>query len=217
MTLPFIDPSATSLRDAAFWIYVRQILYNSTISQEPLDIDFSLELMPTPELLVDKHPLAWLRSETAWANQCLWLTACVANFCFSGPKTTEDASTRAAAWQELWDRNQAWQKKRPKEFDAIGRGPARDGHVFEDVWFTADWHGSYFPDLTRGEGVLIDQVISYVFHHFACILLLRYKPDTKFPTRWIHSTLSSTDVSTMFSSSKRPLPTCRYAQRADVA
>ncbi|KAJ4338886.1 hypothetical protein N0V87_003571 [Didymella glomerata] len=140
MTLPFIDPSATSLRDAAFWIYVRQILYNSTISQEPLDIDFSLELMPTPELLVDKHPLAWLRSETAWANQCLWLTACVANFCFSGPKTTEDASTRAAAWQELWDRNQAWQKKRPKEFDAIGRGPARDGHVFEDVWFTADWH-----------------------------------------------------------------------------
>lgn len=103
-TLPFVDPSATSLRDAAFWLYVRQALYNSTISQEPLDIDFSLELMPTPDLLVDTHPLAWLRSETAWANQLLWLTAYVANFCFSGPKVTDDATTRAAAWQELWDK-----------------------------------------------------------------------------------------------------------------
>ena len=46
-----IDPSATSLRDAAFWIYVRQSLYNATISQEPLDIDFSLELSPTVDNL----------------------------------------------------------------------------------------------------------------------------------------------------------------------
>lgn len=152
MTLPFIDPSATSVRDAAFWIYVRQVLYNSTISQEPLDIDFSLELMPTPDLLADAHPLAWLRKETAWANQLLWLTASAANFCFSGPKTTDDTSTRAAAWQELWDKNQAWQKSKPKGFDPIGRGPAQDSHVFEDVWFAADWHGSYLlrPGERRG-------------------------------------------------------------------
>lgn len=141
MSIPFIDPSATTLRDAAFWIYVRQTLYNSTISQEPLDIDFSLELLPTPDLLMDSHSLAWLRSETAWANQVLWITANVANFCFSGSSMNNDAVTRAAAWQELWDRNQAWQKSRPKEFDPIGRGPAQDEHVFEDVWFTADWHG----------------------------------------------------------------------------
>lgn len=38
-----------------------------------------------------------------------------------------------------------------------------------------------------------------MFHHFACILLLRYKPDSKFPTRWVRSTLSSTDVSDLFS------------------
>lgn len=143
MPTPFIDPSATSLRDAAFWLYVRQTLYNSTISQEPLDIDFSLELLPTPDSLMDTHPLAWLRIETAWANQILWNTACVANFCFSRPKLTDDAVTRAAGWQELWDRNEAWQKSRPKEFDPIGRGPAQDEHVFEDVWFTADWHGEY--------------------------------------------------------------------------
>jgi hypothetical protein len=143
MPTPFIDPSATSLRDAAFWVHVRQALYNSTISQEPLDIDFELELLPMPDLLVDTHPLAWLRRETAWANQILWITACVANFCFSGPKMTDSATTRAAAWQELWDKNQAWQKNRPKAFDPIGRGPAQDRRVFEEVWFTADWHGEF--------------------------------------------------------------------------
>ncbi|KAF3032136.1 hypothetical protein E8E12_003617 [Didymella heteroderae] len=140
MPTSFIDPSATSLRDATFWIYVRQSLYNSTISQEPLDIDFSLELLPMSNSLMDTHPLAWLCRETAWANQMLWITACVANFCFSGPKITDNAVTRAAAWQDMWDRNQAWQKSRPKEFDPIGRGPAQDEHVFENVWFTADWH-----------------------------------------------------------------------------
>lgn len=140
MPTPFIDPSATSLRDAAFWIYVRQCLYNSTISQEPLDIDFSLQLLPTPDALMDPHPLAWLRSETAWANQMLWITACVANFCFSGPKMTDDTVMRTAVWQELWDKNQTWQNSRPKDFDAIGFGPTRD-NLFQDIWFTADWHG----------------------------------------------------------------------------
>ena len=101
----------------------------------------SLKRLPTPDSLIDTHPLAWLRSETAWANQILWITACVANFCFSGPKMTDDETTRAAAWQELWDKNQTWQKNRPKQFDPIGRGPAQDEHAFEDVWFTADWHG----------------------------------------------------------------------------
>lgn len=143
MPTPFVDPSASLLRDAAFWIYVRQCLYNSTISQEPLDIDFSLQLLPTQDSLMRQHPLAWLRTETAWANHILWITARVANFCFSGVKTTDDAVTRAAAWQELWDGNQSWQSSRPKEFDAIGYGLTEDELVFPEIWFTADWHGEF--------------------------------------------------------------------------
>ncbi|UPX09939.1 uncharacterized protein EKO05_0000616 [Ascochyta rabiei] len=56
-----VDPSATTLRDAAFWVYVRQCLYNATISQEPLDIDFSIQIHPTADSIQDSHPLAWLR------------------------------------------------------------------------------------------------------------------------------------------------------------
>jgi hypothetical protein len=146
---PFVDPSATTFHDAAFWVYVRQCLYNATISQEPLDIDFSLQLYPAPDsLLEDSHPTAWLSLETAWANQILWNTACVANFCFRGLGTQRDLALRTHQWKELWERNQTWQNSRPSVFDPIGSGPTADGHVFPDIWFTADWHGKLKPNYT---------------------------------------------------------------------
>ncbi|CAG5187441.1 uncharacterized protein ALTATR162_LOCUS11719 [Alternaria atra] len=88
----FVDPSVPTFREAAFWVYVRQCLYNATISQQPLDIDFSLQLYPTPDSMQDLHPLAWLRLETAWSNQLLWNTAFVANFCFRGTGTQSELS-----------------------------------------------------------------------------------------------------------------------------
>lgn len=141
MPTPIIDPTATTLGGAAFWIYVRQTLYNATISQEPLDLDFSIQLSPTADMIDDMHPLGWLRRETAWANQMLWTTACIANFCFSRPRREDDAASRASAWAELWARTQDWMSKRPKEFDPIGNGPPEKGAVFGYIWFTADWHG----------------------------------------------------------------------------
>ncbi|KAJ4985008.1 arca-like protein [Stagonosporopsis vannaccii] len=176
MTTSLVDPSATSLREAAFWIYVRQSLYNATISQESLDIDFGLKMQPTVDSFGDVFPLSWLRSETAWANSILWTTACVADFCFSGAKSEGNGVNRTTQWQELWERCQTWLKKRPKEFNAIGWGPAEEGQAFSEIWFTADWH-----------------VISYVFYHFSCILLVRYKPDKKFHTRWVRSKLTPED------------------------
>ncbi|KAF9694980.1 hypothetical protein EKO04_006737 [Ascochyta lentis] len=173
---PFVDPSATTLGDAAFWVYVRQCLYNATISQEPLDIDFSLQLQPAPDSIHDSHPLTWLRSETAWANQILWHTACIANFCFAGTTAQSETPSRIQQWQELQERIQTWLKKRPSAFDPIGSGPTSDDHVFSDIWFTADWH-----------------VVSHVFYHFSWILLLRYKPDSKFTTRWVPAQPSLSD------------------------
>ncbi|KAF2996494.1 hypothetical protein E8E13_005418 [Curvularia kusanoi] len=172
-----IDPAATSLREAAFWVYVRQCLYNATISQESLDLDFTLTLEPITPADDDKHPLDWLTRSTAWSNHILWNTARIANFCFSSPGCEETSTSRASTWQELWDNNASWQAQRPAEFDPIGSGPPRNGDAFADIWFTADWH-----------------VISYIFHHFSYILLLRYKPDFKFPTRWVRATLSPDDA-----------------------
>lgn len=141
MSSRVIDPSATSLGDAAFWIYVRQSLYNATIGQEPLDLDFSIELSPTVDQLQNTHTLDWLRIQTAWANQILWTTACIANFCFSRPRRDDDVASRAAVWEGLWTRTQDWLRKRPKQFNPIGSGPPTGDAVFGEIFFTADWHG----------------------------------------------------------------------------
>jgi hypothetical protein len=54
----YVDPSAPTLHEAAFWVYVRQCLYIASISQQPPDIDVSLQLHPTPGSMQDSHPLA---------------------------------------------------------------------------------------------------------------------------------------------------------------
>jgi hypothetical protein len=137
-----VDPSAPTLHGAAFWVYLRQCLYHATISQQPLDVDFSLQLHPVPDFLQDLYPLTRLRSETAWANQMLWYTACVANFCFA---TQSEPTLSTDQWQEFWEMIQKWHNNRPRTFDPIGSGPSEDGSVFSDIWFTADWHGKHMP------------------------------------------------------------------------
>jgi hypothetical protein len=140
-----IDPSAPTLREAAFWLYVRQCLYNAVIRQRPLDIDFSMQLCPAPYSTQDSHTLAWLRLETAWSNQILWDTACVADFCFRGTGTQSKSAPRSHQWQELWEAIHMWLDSRPRSFDPTWSGPSMDGSVFPDIWFTADWHGKSKP------------------------------------------------------------------------
>lgn len=146
----YVDPSAPTLREAAFWVYVRQCLYTATINQQPPDIDFSLLLHPTPGSMQDSHPLARLRLETAWANQMTWNTALIVNFCFDADPPSE-RSNKLARWQELWDLVQAWSNERPEGFNAIWHGPASEvaNSCFPEMWFTADWHGTFWSTPSR--------------------------------------------------------------------
>jgi hypothetical protein len=139
----YVDPSAPTLREAAFWVYVRQCLYTATINQQQPDIDFSLQLHPTPESMRDSHPLARLRLETAWSNQMTWNTALAVNFCFEGSDPQGDRANKARRWQEIWDLVQQWAKTRPEGFEPIWQGPAEDKSLLPEIWFTADWHGMF--------------------------------------------------------------------------
>jgi hypothetical protein len=134
-----VDPSAPTLREAAFWVYVRQALYNATVTQQPPNIDFTLQLHPLPSSMRDDHPLARLRLETAWANQAAWNCARVANFCFDRNTSAAPAS-RVEQWQELWNSIENWKANRPHSFDPIWNGSKNDT-VFPEMHFTADWHG----------------------------------------------------------------------------
>lgn len=92
----------------------------------------------------DSHPLARLRLETAWANQMTWNTALIVNFCFETDPSGE-RNNKLARWHELWALVQSWAKDRPAGFDPIWQGPASEaeGTLFPQIWFTADWHGTF--------------------------------------------------------------------------
>lgn len=139
----FVDPSVPTLREAAFWVYVRQCIHKATINQQPPDIDFSLQLHPRPDTMRDAHPLARLRLETAWSNQMAWNLACVVNFCYGESETYGDTSYRIQRWQELWDTVQTWMHNRPAGFNPIFEGPSDDEGLLPNIWFTADWHGKH--------------------------------------------------------------------------
>ncbi|XP_014553323.1 hypothetical protein COCVIDRAFT_40633 [Bipolaris victoriae FI3] len=155
----FVDPSAPTLREAAFWVYVRQCIHKATINQQPLDIDFSLQLHPTPSSMRDAHPLARLRLETAWSNQMAWNLARVVNFCYDGNEVYGDMRSRMQQWEELWELVHTWMRDRPAGFNPIYQGPVDDSCSFPNTWFTADWHA-----------------VSFCYYHFACIMLLRFRP-----------------------------------------
>jgi hypothetical protein len=189
-----IDPSSPTLREAAFWIYVRQCLFKSTIDQQPPNIDFSLRLHPEPASMPrDGHPLDHLRLETAWTNQMAWHCACVVNFCFDQNEPGE-RPYRMQKWRDLCDAVSTWIHERPSSFDPIWTGVHDVGSTFPEYLFTADWHGdpppphSYLTSLTA-------LVMSSTYFHFSSILLLNYKPGPKFAIRSVLGKLSETDVS----------------------
>ncbi|KAH7394079.1 hypothetical protein DE146DRAFT_765693 [Phaeosphaeria sp. MPI-PUGE-AT-0046c] len=169
----FVDPSAPTLREAAFWVYVRQCLYMATIDQHTPNIDFSLQLHPTPASMHDSHPLARLRLETAWSNQMTWNLAHVVNYCFDNNDMQSERSIRTQRWQALSDQVQQWANERPEAFNPIFQGKAGEKGSFPEIWFTRKI------------------AISFGFYHFACLMLLTYKPGPKFA---IHNVASLSEL-----------------------
>lgn len=113
----------------------------ATINQQTPNIDFSLQLHPTPASMHDAHPLARLRLETAWSNQMTWNLAHVVNYCFDNSDAQSELSVRTQRWQALSDQVQQWANERPEAFDPIFQGTPEEGRPFADIWFTSDWHG----------------------------------------------------------------------------
>ncbi|KAF2714095.1 hypothetical protein K504DRAFT_518292 [Pleomassaria siparia CBS 279.74] len=159
-----VDLSAPTLRDAAFWVYVRQCLYTATVNQQPPNIDFNLRLHPIPPPQDASNPYSEVRRETAWANNMTWLCASVIHFCFDGIEV--DPSERLRQSSVLWDSVKSWRANRPSTFDPIWEHPFGEESVFPETLFTADWH-----------------VLAHVLYHFSCLLLIIYQPGPKFAMR----------------------------------
>ncbi|OIW27838.1 hypothetical protein CONLIGDRAFT_452418 [Coniochaeta ligniaria NRRL 30616] len=133
---PCVDPSAPGLRDAAFWVYLRQCLYNACINQQAPNVDFSLTLLLIPS--PGRASVDVLRSETAWANTMTWICATIVQFCFGSH--AQEPSSRLEKWQELSNTVDDWARSRPRSFDPIWEsgGGAYDGVPFPEYYFAAD-------------------------------------------------------------------------------
>lgn len=134
-----VDLSAPTLRDAAFWVYVRQCLYSASVNQQPPNIDFNLQLHPIPTPLANPSPASTLRRETAWANKMTWICACVVQYAFDGVEF--EPASRMRQSQGLSNALEEWKNERPSSFNPIWQGLAGEVSVFPEIWFTADWHG----------------------------------------------------------------------------
>ncbi|CAI7671334.1 unnamed protein product [Penicillium pancosmium] len=173
-----VDPSTPGLRQAAFWVYMRQCLYNACVHQQAPNVDLNLALIPPPG---GGDPLSDLKSETAWANTMTWICATVIHFCFGS--SYPEPSTRMRRWQELSETVESWLSTRPSTFDPIwySEPVPESGNPFPEIWFATDWH-----------------IMAFGYYHLACMLLAIYKPSPKFAVRGLHSTARESDVSSGF-------------------
>lgn len=138
---PFeLDPSSPTLSQAAFWVFVRQILYNACVNQQSPNLDFNLVVLqppPTDDSVIN------VETETAWANTMTWICARVICFCFGDTASLPRSNARERRWLELSKEVQDWQDSRPSTFEPIcWIEPARsDDNPFPEILFTSDWHG----------------------------------------------------------------------------
>ena len=188
---PRVDTSTPRLRQAAFWVYMRQCLYNACINQQPPNVDINLILSPVP---IGGDPVSDLKTETAWANTMVWICATVVHFCF-GPGFHEP-SARMRKWRELTEAVESWVNNRPSTFDPIWYGDpvANNDNPFPELWFTADWHGMYIFPIEKLYAGLTQIVMAFGYYHVACMLLIIYKSAARFAIRGVHGYLRESDV-----------------------
>ncbi|KAG9253153.1 uncharacterized protein F5Z01DRAFT_175953 [Emericellopsis atlantica] len=178
-----LDLTAPTLREAAFWIYLRQCLHTACINQQPPHVDFSLQLLPMPSANQGGDESRYLDStpqeETAWANKIIWLCALVVQFCFgtlaggtdrSLFHLNQDVGGRLRDWEQLKESIADWDRSKPPNFDPIWEGDEGGenlaGNPFPTLLFTADRH-----------------VVAFGFHVLASMLLLAHKPRPRFAVR----------------------------------
>lgn len=118
------------LGHAAFWVFVRQDIYMSLLSQRPLKVDlagweerlsFDLGFDPT--------------TDCTWANRMIWIVAEIVGFCF-GDRTR-------AHWESSRIKVERWDLSKPKSVEPI-LYTDRDSEAkryFPEIRLGHLWHG----------------------------------------------------------------------------
>lgn len=143
-----IDFDAPQLHHAAFWVYVRQAMYNACIYQHPPDLNLNVgmaPILPRPAQGLDDET----RLETSWANAIVWLTAKIMRFCFQS--SVQSPGQRKVVWDGLSNALDQWNCQKPVAFEPLWRdqsSTAAEMSPFPIIICLRDWHGMS-PTTTR--------------------------------------------------------------------
>lgn len=124
-------PPSSGLRDAAFWVYLRQDIYMAILNQRPLKVDLSS--IPSPDAACQTPQ----SSDCLWARRMVAIMAHIVAFCFG------DGDKSVSKWDELRALAHDWAARKPSSFEPYywRDRDVETGRYWPDYWLTADWHG----------------------------------------------------------------------------
>lgn len=115
--------TAGGVRQAAFWIFVRQ------------DLNVALEHQRPPKLELEKYisqvELATPTDDWAWANRMVLITAEIAAYTFGSDRS-------AITWEGLKSKVCTWFRCKPESMQPLYVGPTSP---FPIVYYSRPWHG----------------------------------------------------------------------------
>lgn len=120
------------LGHAAFWAFVRQDIYMSILTHQPLKVDLAgWEERLSFDLSFDET------SDCTWANRMIWIVAEIVAFCF-GDKCNSN-------WENPRKKTERWDLSRPKSFDPILYNPRNPEAMvyFPVIHLGHPWHGEF--------------------------------------------------------------------------
>lgn len=142
--IPHSSPSGSGLRQAAFWVALRQEVFTSFMKQRPLTFplahcDAFRSLSPAPDAV--------------WADRLIIFCADVLEYCYGSQEVTTHSSLQR--WQALAAYQDELHACLPESFDPLYM---RDGEIFPEIWHLDRSHvtGTTHGELARLMLVVFD-------------------------------------------------------------
>lgn len=118
----FHAPTAGGLRQAAFWVFIRQDIYMALIHQRSMRCDLD-------SFNVDVTFVS--RDDSTWANWAIWILARIVQFCFGLQERSWEK------WRALNESMDTWEQCKPASFIPYFQ---KERNVEEKLYFPVIYH-----------------------------------------------------------------------------
>lgn len=143
------DHPPTGLRRAAYWSAFRQEVWIAPQTQQPIC------MCPAVCGYAVEHAFA-PAPDHVWCERSIAHCGAAMNAALMIDGRQQGKEEQVARWRALMEENERWWRCVPSGFDPFfGSWECREGELFPDVRFQADWHGEWSFLLREGGTVLM--------------------------------------------------------------